>query len=170
MRPSVAIWTAADTCEAVTAAALAARLVNDERRPRLRRRDVPIDIDDSWRLLEHGFHLAGELQAARRIRTVDLRDERLQHRWPGGTSDTWIVALNRRDRHEPIPHALGDLVALLAALVFRGEVDLKVGEVRAATEKVVTHQAVEVVRRRQADITLHVDDAHVLQDFMRAPR
>jgi hypothetical protein len=30
----------------------------------------------------------------------------------------------------------------------------------------VTHQAVEVVRRRQADITLHVDDAHVLEDFM----
>ena len=49
---------------------------------------------------------------------------------------------------------------------FEREVDLKVGEVRAAAEKVVTHQAVEVVRRRQADVTLHVDDAHVLQDFM----
>jgi hypothetical protein len=57
-------------------------------------------------------------------------------------------------------------MTLLAALVFRREVDLKVGEVRAATEKVVTHQAVEVVRRRQADIALHVDDARVLQDFM----
>ena len=30
----------------------------------------------------------------------------------------------------------------------------------------MTHQPVELVRRRQADITLHVDDALVLQHFM----
>ncbi len=143
-----------------------ARLIDDQRRLRLRRRDVPIDVDDSGRLLEHGFHLAGELQATRRIRTVDFRDERLQHRRPR----RHFRHLNRgvepsRDRHEPIAHALGDVVALLAALVFRREIDLEVGEVRAAAEKVVTHQAVEVVRRRQADVALHVDDARVLQDF-----
>ena len=65
-----------------------ARLVDHQRRLRLRRRDVPVDVDDARRALEHGFHLAGELETARRIRAVDFRDQRLQHRRPGGTSDT----------------------------------------------------------------------------------
>ena len=103
------------------------------------------------RLLEHGLHLAGELEAARRIGTVDFRDQRLQHRRPR----RHLRHLNRgvepsRDRQRAARARAWRSSWLCSPRSSLGsEVHLQVGEVRPAAEEVVPHQAVEVVRRRR---------------------
>ena len=141
-------------------------LVGHERGLRLGRFDVPIHVDDAGRLFEDRLHLRGELPPTLVIRPVDFGDEGLQHRRAGrhfGHLNRGAESLG--NRNQPPAHALRDLMALLVAVVLRSQVHLQVRQVRPTAQKVVPHQAVEVVRRGDAHVALHVRDAGIAQDF-----
>ena len=53
---------------------------------------------------------------------------------------------------------LGDGVALVGALSFADEVHLDVGDVRAASQEGVAHEAVEIKRRSCAGVDLVIAD------------
>ena len=61
-------------------------------------------------------------------------------------------------------------MALRRAFALRHEVHLQIGEVRSAPQKVVPHEAVEVVGRRHAHVLLDVDDRLIVQGGRRQRR
>ena len=82
-----------------------------------------------------------------------------------------MVAPNRfAIGNQPLAHASGHLVALRRAFALRHEVHLQIGEVRSAPQKVVPHEAVEVVGRRHAHVLLDVDDRLIVQGGRRQCR
>ena len=130
----------------------------------MRRLDVPVGIHHAGRLLEDRLDLRRHLRPPGGIGSVDFGHQRLQH----GRSRRHLGHLQRGaerpgDRQQPVAHAPRHVVALRRPLAFRHEVHLQVGQVRRPAQKVVTHEPVEVVRRRRADVLLHVDDGLVLQ-------
>ena len=130
-------------------------LVDDEARLRLVGLDIPIHIDHARRAFENVAHFAGERVAVGFGRAVNLGDKRLQHWRAGrhfGDGDARIVA--RGDRGDARTYALRDVVALGATLAFRKKVHLNVGDVRALAQKVVAHEAVEIIRRSNPGVDL----------------
>ena len=105
------------------------------------------------------------------IRPVDLGDERLQHRRPGrhfGHLDRGAEARARSATSRSRTRlAMSWLCAL--ALVLRQQVHLQVGEVGAAAQEVVPHQAVEVEGDAVPGVGLDVDDLRVLVQDALAP-
>jgi len=127
--------------------------------------DQPVGVDHSGGLLEDRLDLRSDSHPPRCIRSVDFRDERLQHGWARRRLrhlDSRAELL--RDRHQPLPHAASHIVALRRAFALRHEIHLQIGEVRSAPQKVVPHEAVEVVGRRDADVLLDADDRFIVQD------
>jgi hypothetical protein len=121
--------------------------------------DVPIDVHDALGLLEDLDDFAGEGVAVRLGIAVDLGDEGLEHGRAGGhLGDGDAGAVPRGDGRDARADAFGDVVALGAARVFRGEVDLEIGDVGAAAHEIVPDQAVEIEGGGGADVDLVIGD------------
>ena len=106
-------------------------------------------------LLKMSMHLLCQREAALLVGPVDFSDERLQHRRAGrhfGHGDARTVF--RGDLRDARPHAFGNVVTLRFAFAFRNQIDLHVGNVRAAAHEVMADQAVEVERRGHAGVNL----------------
>ena len=116
-----------------------------------------VDVDHAVGLLEHAAHRLRHLPAAGGVGAVDLGDDRRQHRRAGRHFDDLDVGAEAlADLLQRRPHAGGDGVALLAAVVLVDQVDLQVADLAAAAQVVLAHQAVEVDRRGGAGIGLVV--------------
>ena len=93
--------------------------INDEARARLVVFEIPINVHHSLRIGEDLAHVLGQGMAGGFVGAVKFGDERLQHRRSRrhlGNGDARTEFL--RDLGYARTHALGDVVALRAALVF----------------------------------------------------
>ena len=146
------------------------RLARDRRprQPWARRLEAVVGVDDVRRRVE---------QLAQRVRRRAAAPHRTGRRPPprsapctGGPGGTSTTCTERRWRR-PIaascrPHGQRDVVALAVALVLVDEVHLQVAEFGLLAQVVLTHQTVEVDRRRRARVRLEIRDLRQ----PRAPR
>ena len=106
-----------------------------------------VDIGDVLGLLEHLFHIMGELPARGVIRAIDFRDHGLQHRRSGRHfHDLDAGAQLLRQRHQDLARLLGQFVTGLVALGLVKQFHLDIGLPGFHAQIAVTHQAVEVER------------------------
>ena len=133
--------------------------------PRLRVLDVPVDVDHARGLAHQPLHLAREGGPALRIRSVDLGHHRLEHGGAGRhLGDGHRGAVFTGNGGDGGSDPLGDRVTLVRALLLRHEVHLDVGDVGAAAQVIVAHEAVEIERRRRTGVNLPVAHLGVLAE------
>ena len=127
--------------------------------------DIPVSVHHAFGVVEDVNHLVGQRQAAFLVRPIDFGHKGLQDGRPRrdfGDGDAGAVFGG--DSGDVRADALGDVVALPLALVFGHQVNLQVGDVRAAAHEIVAHQAVEVKRGGDAGVNLVIRhlrlDAH----------
>ena len=116
---------------------------------------VPVHIHDPLGLFKNVPDLAGHLDLAGIIRPINLGHQGLQNRRPRrnfGHLDSGLVPGG--DGFDQGANPLGDVVALRLPFPLGGQVDLNVGHIGTPPQKIVAHQAVEVVRRGRADVHL----------------
>ena len=125
----------------------------------------PIDIDHPGRSGEDLFHLCRQFYPGSIGWPIDLGDQGLQYRRAGRhlghRHSCPVFGGNLRQRRA---NPGGDIVALQVAGVFRLEIDLDIGDGRAAAHEIVADQAVEIIGRGGADIDLVIGDRRVLAD------
>ncbi len=118
-----------------------------------------VDVDDEGHRLEDLLQFVGDLAARLGIGTIDLGQQRRQHRRAGRHLDH---ARHRPGRQRDGLHARAqgerDLVAGAVAVGLGRQVEMQFAELGRLANIVVPHQAVEVERRRRAGIGL--DRAH----------
>ena len=115
--------------------------------------DIPIRVHHAGRGMKNINDLLRQLQTVFLGRPVNFSHQCLQHgraRRHFGNRDAGTEF--RGDLRHARTHAFGNVMALRLALVFRHQIDLHVGHVRAPPHEVVTHEAVEVEGRRDARI------------------
>ena len=125
---------------------------------------VPIHVHHAIGAFPQVANLSGDTDAALLRRSVDLGHQGLKNRRTGrhlGHLDARAKAFG--DGQEAKAHLLGDLVALQFAVVLAEQVYLNIGDVRAAAQIIVAHQAVEVIRGCGAHVSLQVDHFGLLQ-------
>src|SRR5206468_689996 len=97
--------------------------------------------------------------------TIDLGDHRLEHGRPGRHfGDLDAGSGTTGDGKQLIADALGDVVALQAAVGFADQVHLDVGDIGTSPQKIVAHEPVEVVRRGGSGVGLEVHYFRLLSD------
>ena len=117
--------------------------------------DVPIDIHHSGCGLEDRPHLFGQSRSCLVRGPVNLSDQRLQDRRPRrhlSHGDPRPESLGHSGHGRPNP--LGDVVTLSLPGMLIDQVDLDVGDVGSAAQKIVTDQAVEIEGRGHTHIHL----------------
>ena len=125
----------------------------------LRGFDIPVDVHHARGGLEDLADLPGQPEPGGLVGSVDLGHDGLQDGRPRGYfRHGEHGAMPGGDRQEAFTDTLRDGMALGRALGLVGEVDLHLGDMRAAPEVGVTDESVEVERRRGADVELGVLD------------
>ena len=140
-------------------------LVDVEEETRLVFLAIPVDIDDSGRLLEDAFHLASEGLARGPILPVDFGDERLQHRRPRrhlGHGKGGAILL--RDRQNPFTDTFCDGVAVGLAILFREQVHLNISDIGPAPVEIMADEPIEIVGRGRAGVDLIIGHLGLLRD------
>ena len=128
--------------------------------------DRVVDRGQVRRLLEDAAHLLRERHLRVVVGTVDLGDDRRQHRRAGRHLDDLDVGAARlRDLLQRRAHRLRDLVALAMPLRLLDEVDLQVADFAAGAQVVLAHQPVEADRRGEPGVGLVVRHFGQLRDF-----
>ncbi len=132
--------------------------------------NIPVDVHHPRGLIEDVPDLAGDLDLAIIIRTVDLGHKGLKNRRSGRDlrylDPGPVFGANLID---PRPRPLCNLMALCLPFPFGQEVDLNVRLVRTSPEKGVADKTVKIVRRGCPDIHLVVCDlrhgTEIVSDF-----
>ena len=129
--------------------------------------DIPVHVHYPGRGLKDLLNLLCQFDLLLVVRTVHFCNQGFEYGrtgWHLRYLDTRAVTV--ADLHQPRTQALGDSMALRAALVAVPEVHLDVGLVGAAPQEVMPHQPVEVVRTRRACIHLVVRDFRLLPQIL----
>ena len=120
--------------------------------------DVPVHVNNILRLLEYIFDVPCYLDLTVEVWSVNLGDQGAQNR----RSRRYLHHLRpgiplHADGLNTRPDPLGDVMTLGLSVILRDEVDLNVGLIAPGPEEVMAYQAVEVKRRRRANIQLVIE-------------
>ncbi len=118
-----------------------------------------VGIDHAGLLAECGLDLLRDLDAPRVVRTVDLGDDRRQHRRARrNLHDLDLRAIRVANPLEFRADARRDDVALVVPVRLVDQIDLKVADVASAAQVILAHEAVEIDRCRRSGEGLVVGD------------
>src|SRR5487761_2283356 len=121
--------------------------------------DRNVDIDNERHFGEDFFDLPGDRPSRCRVRPVDFSEQGRKHRRPGRHLDDLDAgARGNADGLEALPEIERDVVAYALAIGACGKIDLQLAQLGSFTNIIVTHQAVEIERRRRAGVGLYRRD------------
>src|SRR5947208_13180553 len=123
------------------------------------RLNIPVDIDHAGSLLEDITDLPRDLDLAALRGSVNFCNEGFEHGRAGrNLGDFDARAETRGYGNQLLANALGDVVALETALRLPNKVHLDIGDIGAAPQEVMPHQAIKIVRRCDTSVSLEIHD------------